>query len=73
MNLGPRVNTSSDEIWPRVAEHAGKLFFTEADASYTNFQVMEVTVTPEPSTFALLAVALIGFAGYAWRRKRRTV
>ena len=72
-NLGSGVNSGSDEIWPRLAEQAGELFFTRADASYTQFQVMEVTVVPEPSTFALLGVGVISLAAYDWRRKRRAV
>jgi hypothetical protein len=69
-NLGQGVNTDWDEIWPRVAESAGKLFFTIADARYEHFQVMEVTVTPEPSTLALLGVSAVGLVAYAWRRRR---
>ncbi len=29
-------------------------------------------ITPEPSTFTLLGVGVIGLLGYAWRRRRRT-
>ena len=30
-----------------------------------------ISVTPEPSTLALLAAGAIGLAGYAWRRRRK--
>ena len=29
-----------------------------------------ITVVPEPNTFALAALGLVGLAGYGWRRKR---
>jgi hypothetical protein len=34
--------------------------------------VAVLNVTPEPSTFALLAVGAIGLLGFAWRRRRQT-
>ena len=37
-----------------------------------NNQDLVLNVTPEPSTFAMLAAGAIGLVGYGWRRRRTT-
>jgi len=36
-----------------------------------NGQVMQVQVIPEPSTYALLALAVAGWGAHAWRRRKQ--
>jgi hypothetical protein len=71
-NLGPSVNTAMDELYPRIAEQADRLFFTRRDNStFTGFYAMEANVSvPEPSTFVMWATGAIGLIAYAWRKRR---
>jgi hypothetical protein len=44
----------------------------DGDASEAPILTIEyTTAVPEPSTFAIMGLALIGMAGYGWRRKRK--
>jgi hypothetical protein len=67
-NLGPNVNTSSDEYGGRIAEDAGLLMFTRGYP----WEIMQAPVsTPEPST--LIIWSLLGGVGIGigqWRRRR---
>jgi hypothetical protein len=35
-----------------------------------NGQVMQIDVIPEPSTYALLVLAVAGWGAHAWRRRK---
>jgi len=65
--------TSATNIWSvldqGVATNATSIY-TTGTATY-GLRGLEATVVPEPSTYALLALAGAGFAGYVIRRRRR--
>jgi len=48
------------------------LYVSNLSTSPGGGQVLRITAVPEPSTFALLGLGLVGLFGYAWRRSRRT-
>ncbi len=62
----PVLSTS----WASESSITGIRFKQPWDAAFT-VDYVNVTVTPEPSTLALLSVGIISLAAYAWRRKRR--
>jgi sialate O-acetylesterase len=55
--------------------HPDWTFAQNASSYSTKFVevwVGNATVVPEPSTFAMMGLGLVGLAGYSWRRKRKS-
>jgi len=67
MNAGPTFTESSD-IWT-YSDAGGDWMFTEA-TGVLDFAVAATGVIPEPSTFLIWSLGLLGLVG--WRRRRRT-
>ena len=45
-------------------------FYSSEDATASNQPLLTVTYAPEPSTFALLLIGLLGLLAYAWRKRK---
>ena len=73
VNLGPSVNTSSNDGGTSMSSDETTLYFDSnrpgGSGGYDLWQV-SVTVAPEPSSFALLAGGAIILFLYAWRRRK---
>jgi len=64
---GSGNNTASADI----SNLDGVQFFSVNQGAFQNMGINNLSVVPEPSTYALLALSAVAFGGYVVRRRRR--